>query len=161
MMYTQETIHEALRCIKAEQISVRYYYRYKVPEGLNNSPMLLPSPSSACKWRCSHLIAIPSYGFPLTKLESRLIVGSYLNRIRRKVTCFKNNNNILGDQWMNEYFKRHFTKHQINQRVLQRISRYRAALSAISINQFFDHLQKELDDIDPEKIRVKFARRSW
>ncbi|KAJ8872216.1 hypothetical protein PR048_025818 [Dryococelus australis] len=53
----------------------------------------------------AHTIIMPTYGFPITTIDLRCIVKSYLDRIGRRVKCFPNT--FLGQDWGDAFVRRH------------------------------------------------------
>lgn len=51
------------------------------------------------------IIQVGEYGFPVDKLELRMIVKSYLDRQGRDVPQF--NENMPGEEWVSSYLERH------------------------------------------------------
>lgn len=96
----------------------------------------------------SHVIALASFGFPVTTFELRLLIKSHLTRLDRKVGRFKDN--LPGKEWAIHFLKRH--KKELSQRMSQNIARSRAALDKDSVNEYFDNLSAELEGIPPENI---------
>ena len=97
---------------------------------------------------CSHLIALASFGFPVTGRELRFLVQSYLVRIDRRIPYFRDN--LPGRDWMNSFLQRH--KEKLSVRMSQSVSRARAGLNYDTINMFFDNLTQELAGVPPENI---------
>ncbi|XP_014273650.1 uncharacterized protein [Halyomorpha halys] len=95
----------------------------------------------------SHLIALASYGFPITLFELRLFIKTYLTRINRKVARFSDN--MPGKEWARLFLKRH--QKELPQ-CMSQIGRFRTALDRTSINQFFDNLQLELLGIPANNV---------
>uniref|UniRef100_A0A0A9VWV2 Tigger transposable element-derived protein 6 n=1 Tax=Lygus hesperus TaxID=30085 RepID=A0A0A9VWV2_LYGHE len=97
---------------------------------------------------CSHLIALASFGFPVTGRELRFLVQSYLNRIDREIKYFRSN--LPGRDWTNLFLERHRDK--LSVRMSQSVSRARAGLDQDTINNFFDNLAQELAGVPPENL---------
>lgn len=89
-----------------------------------------------------------SCGFPVTPFELRCIVRSYLNRIGKKVLCFKEN--LPGVDWVNNFIKRH--KSVLSHRFAKNIKNARAAIDSDVTNNFFDHLENEVKDVPAANI---------
>ncbi|XP_046988993.1 uncharacterized protein LOC124594667 [Schistocerca americana] len=90
-----------------------------------------------------------SYGFPMTLLDLRCVVKSYLDRTGRKVPVF-GNGNFPGREWAMSFMKRH--KYVLSERVTKNITYARAATDTEVIDSYFEHLEKALEGIPPEKI---------
>ncbi|XP_049810031.1 uncharacterized protein LOC126253016 [Schistocerca nitens] len=54
----------------------------------------------------AHSIAMASYGFPMTLLDLRCVIKSYLDRTGSKVPVF-GNGNFPGREWAMSFMKRH------------------------------------------------------
>lgn len=80
-------------------------------------------------------------------LELRHIVKAYLNKMNRTVLCFRNNFPRI--DWAQAFLKRnaHLTQH-----IAKNISIARASVSEVTVNEFFDHLEKELEGIPRDNI---------
>ena len=87
------------------------------------------------------------WGFPLDGTDLRYLVKSYLDRKGVQEPRFQNN-------YPSREFVYHFkNRHpEITERFAGNIKRSRAAVTKETIDQYFDHLQKELDGIAPESI---------
>lgn len=162
--YTDELLSKVLQEIDSKKISQREAQkRY----GINRNSLALrlkarsgsPTTSSRKPGRqtilsreeeemiSAHVITQASYGFPIGKLELRLIVKSYLNRCGRTVLAFKNN--VPGEEWAKSFLGRH---RELSMRMSQSISRHRAGVNSAIVGKFFDSLEVELAGIPPEKI---------
>ena len=97
----------------------------------------------------AHSIAMAAYGFPMTSFDLRCVVKSYLDRTGRKVPVFRNEN-LPGRDWAMSFLKRH--KDVLAERVAKNITYARAATDNQVIDAYFEHLEKELEGIPPEKI---------
>lgn len=96
----------------------------------------------------NHSVAMATYGFPVTTLDLRIIVKSYLDRIGRKVNRFTDN--LPGIEWANSFLQRH--AHIISVRKAKNITYSRAANDEAVINSFFDNLEEELRGIPSGNI---------
>lgn len=94
------------------------------------------------------LIVCGQWGYPLDRLDMRLIVKGYLDRRGMKVVKFENN--MPGVEWANSFLKRHNDK--LAKRMCQNIKRNRAAVSPNIVNEYFDNLDESLKDIPPSNI---------
>ena len=86
------------------------------------------------------------WGFPLTPLDVKMIVKSYVNRLGVKKDRWKNN--IPGDEWVSSFAKRN----NLSRRMVSNITRRRAQVSKTTINDYFGELAKALEGIPPENI---------
>lgn len=96
----------------------------------------------------SHLIALSTYGFPMTTLDLRALVQSYLIKIDRRVSVFRNN--MPGHTWATSFLKRN--KKELSERMSQNINRSRAAVDASVIQSFFTNLANEVKDVPPSHV---------
>lgn len=96
----------------------------------------------------AHVIAMASFGFPITIMDLRLFVKGFLDRNGQKIKKFKNN--TPGKEWIYLFLDRH--KGQLSNRIRRNICRSRASLNAETINNYFDNLYGEIDGIPPERI---------
>lgn len=77
------------------------------------------------------------WGFPLDRLDLRLLVKGYLDRRGKKIKRF-GTSNMPGKEWAHSFLTRH--KDVLAVRMCQNIKRCRAAVSKETINQYFDNL---------------------
>lgn len=94
------------------------------------------------------IVLLGEWGFPLTYLDLRLVVKGYLDKQGRTVRKFKNN--LPGEDWVISFLKRH--KKQLSSRMSQNIKRARAAVSAQTVNKYFDNLEETLSGVQPCSI---------
>ncbi|KAJ8869532.1 hypothetical protein PR048_028523 [Dryococelus australis] len=95
----------------------------------------------------SHVIALASYGFPVTTFELQLLIKSYLSILDWRVNRL---NNIPRKNWAILFLNKH--KKELSQRMLQNISRSRAALDRNPVSEFFENISKEREGIPSENI---------
>lgn len=88
------------------------------------------------------------WGFPLTKLDVRLVVKGFLDR--KGCTELRFQNNMPGPDWVESFLNRN--KGDLTQRLCQNIKRSRANVDNDILNKYFDELQKTLKDVDPSLI---------
>lgn len=88
------------------------------------------------------------WGYPLETFDLRIIIKSYLDRLGTNVKKFKNN--MPGPDYVKSFIKRHCDK--ITSRLCQNIKRSRAAVSPEIIEQYFNELEKSLQDIPLSNI---------
>lgn len=93
------------------------------------------------------IIQLSEYGFPVTPLELRFIVRSYLNRTGRTVTRFKEN--LPGNEWVISFTKRH---PQLTMRFASNIKKCRAAVNEKTLRDYIDNLDLELKDVPATNI---------
>lgn len=96
----------------------------------------------------SGLIAASKWGFPLTALDIRLIVKSFLDSNGLRVEIFKNN--FPGVVWSRFFLKRH--KDTLTVRLSENIKRCRSGVDSDIISNYFDELKVTLKDVKPEAI---------
>jgi len=95
----------------------------------------------------NYCMKIWQFGFPVDTFDLRCIVKSYLECQGRKIS--KLNNNFPGIDWSLSFMRRH---PQITVRFATDIKRKRAAVSVETINEYFDHLDKELEGVPPGNV---------
>lgn len=88
------------------------------------------------------------WGFPLTKYDIRCLVKAHLDRKDVSETRFKSN--FPGPDWTECFIKRHQDK--LTSRLSQNIKRARAAVDENIINDYFNELEKTLQDVEPALI---------
>lgn len=81
-------------------------------------------------------------------MDLRLVVKGYLDKQGRSVKKFTNN--LPGNDWALSFLKRH--KGNVSTRMSQNIKRARAAVSAQTINDYFDNLEQTLLGVHPCSI---------
>jgi len=69
---------------------------------------------------------------------------------RKGIIVQKFTNNLPGVEWAHSILKRH--NNVICQRVATNISQSRAEVSPVSISEYFDNLQKILENVSPQNI---------
>lgn len=94
-----------------------------------------------------HVKALADSGIPVALDDVSLIIQRYLNSVNRKIKVFSNNR--PGWEWGQLFLSRH---PDLKLRFGRNISRSRAQVDEAKINQFFDNLEVELQDIPPENI---------
>lgn len=92
-----------------------------------------------------HVITMCDFGFPLTALDLRCIIKTYLDSSGRKEERFKNN--FPGKRWVEGFMTRH--KGILSKRLCSNIKRCRAAVDDSIINTYFDNLQSVLEGVPP------------
>ncbi|KAE8743717.1 hypothetical protein FOCC_FOCC009668 [Frankliniella occidentalis] len=88
------------------------------------------------------LLICSEWGFPLTCLDIQNCVQQYLNETKKVDSRFKENR--PSRDWVNEFLKRHPV---LTKRLATNIKRCRAAVSAETVNQYFDNVEKELANV--------------
>ncbi|KAK3929651.1 LOW QUALITY PROTEIN: Jerky protein homolog-like [Frankliniella fusca] len=85
------------------------------------------------------LIICSEWGFPLTCLDIQNCVQQYLTGTNQVDSRFVNNR--PSRDWVNSFLQRHPV---LTKRLATNIKRCRAAVSAETVNQYFDNVEKEL-----------------
>lgn len=93
-------------------------------------------------------IAASKWGFPLTALDIRLIVKSFLDSNGLRVEVFKNN--LPGVVWARSFLKRH--SDNLTVRLSENIKRCCSGVDSDIISNYFDELKVTLKDVKPEAI---------
>jgi len=121
--------------------------RHKNPDGkrIGGQPIL---GTKFVEVLVKRIITCGKWGFPLGAYDLRLIVKGCLDRRGMKTNKFKDN--LPGCDWVQSFLKRH--KNNIAQRMCQNIKRNRASVSQAVINEYFDNLQKSIENIPPSNI---------
>jgi len=91
-----------------------------------------------------NILLCAEWGFPLDRLDLRLLVKGYLDRRGKKVKRF-GRSNMPGKEWVHSFLTRH--NDVLAVRLCQNIKRCRAAVSRETINQYFDNLAISLEGI--------------
>lgn len=94
------------------------------------------------------IVACAEFGSPLTMLDLRFIVKSHLDKEGTRVRKFKNN--LPGVEWGYSFLKRH--KHRLTQRQCQNIKRVRAEKTEEEFINYFNNLERSLQDVAPCSI---------
>ncbi|XP_028037361.1 uncharacterized protein LOC114248348 [Bombyx mandarina] len=93
------------------------------------------------------LTAAADFGSPVSRLELRLIVRTYLNK-NNKGHLFKHN--LPGKWWVKNFLNRH--KEMLTERAVQNIKRVRASTNTDDFENYFENLRKSLDKIPAKNI---------
>ena len=155
--YSDETLQEAIRRVKAGEISQREASKlYQIPrstiinkvskkhmKSVGHPHALTPTEE---KLIADRFVTVSDYGFPLTLIDAQMVVKSYLDRVGKRVSMFKNN--IPGTGFMNSFMKRH----GLGRRLAMNIKKKRAAVSRPVIDDYFDGLETSLDGLPPQNI---------
>lgn len=94
------------------------------------------------------MIAISTFGFPVTSQDLQFIVKAYLDKRGKKIKVFKHN--FPGKEWVLSFLNRH--KNTLSNRVARNINVSRAVIDREIINSFFDQLERELEGVPPSNI---------
>ena len=87
-----------------------------------------------------------NWGFPLDKLDLRMIVNAYLTKQNRVVKEFTSN--IPGDDWVTRFMDRH----GLTNRIATNIRRKRAQISKEQLQEYFNNVEQELKDVPASNI---------
>ena len=88
------------------------------------------------------------WGFPLDRMDLRLIIKSYIDRERRSEPRFQNN--MPGEDWVKSFIARQ--SDTIKEKLASNVKRSHAAVSREVINDYFDNLKIEVEGIPAENI---------
>lgn len=94
------------------------------------------------------IIGFCDFGFPLTVFDLRMIVHSYLNRIGRTITRFKNN--VPGEEWAQSFLKRHPNLN--GSRLASNIKRSRAAIDEAVLRDYITNLTSVVADVPASNV---------
>ena len=89
----------------------------------------------------SRVVTLCDLGFPLDKLEIRMMVPAYLTK--QKGTVKKFTNNIPGDDWALGFMR----YNGLTNRIATNIRKKRVSISKEQLKQYFDNIQNELKDV--------------
>lgn len=157
--YTDENLKAALTLVSSGEMSLRdisamYNISKSTLSRKNNNKNMknVGRPSILTKVDeealVSGLITASKWGFPLTALDIRLIVKSFLDSNGLRVEIFKNN--LPGVVWVRSFLKRH--KDTLTVRLSENIKRCRSGVDSEIISNYFDELKVTLKDVKPEAI---------
>lgn len=100
-------------------------------------------------------MAMCDWGFPLDKIDLRMIVAAYRTKQKRVVLQFKNN--IPGDDWASNFMKRW----KLTQRVATNIRRKRGKLARTELETYFNNIKKEAEGVPATNIWNYDATNLW
>ncbi|CAI6374178.1 unnamed protein product [Macrosiphum euphorbiae] len=150
----EKCLNEVKNKIKTQREAARAYgisrrtINYKLKD-LHNSKIGRPDIFSTNEEKSfvDHIIVMSNYGFPIDKTDLRHIVKSYLDRIGRKVSVFKNN--LPGLSWTANFIKRH---KNLSIRLASNIKRTRAAIDKEILENYILNLKETLSGVLPENV---------
>jgi len=96
----------------------------------------------------NHIATVSEWGFPFSTLDMRFVAKAYLDAAGKKVKCFKNN--LPSKEWAQSFLKQHHGN--LAQRNCQNIKKVRASVSPEVVNEYFDNLEKSLQNEDGSMI---------
>lgn len=95
----------------------------------------------------ANILTLSEFGFPIDKVELRMLVNNYLDR--KGVTISKFTDNKPGHDWTNLFLDRH---KEFSVRFAANIKNARAAVSVATLNEYFNNLEKQVAGIPPQNI---------
>lgn len=157
--YTKYNLSAALQDVKSGLLTVRKAAeKYKVSKstisrklhGKNMSTIGHPRTFSEVEEAIIQktLLAAAKWGFPLSAFDVRCIIKAHLDKKGIQVKAFKNN--FPGRYWVKIFLDRN--KSELSCRLAENIKRAGAQVDRSTMQDYFDHLEKELDGIPPEAI---------
>ncbi|KAJ8968940.1 hypothetical protein NQ314_002032 [Rhamnusium bicolor] len=96
---------------------------------------------------CIH--SFSEFGFPVTEIELRQIIKTYLNRQGRKIPRIWDN--FLGKDWVKSFLNHH---KDLTARIASNIKRTRAALHENQMREYKKNLEQTLTDVEPHAIYI-------
>ena len=94
------------------------------------------------------VLTCADWGYPLSAMDLRMFVKSFLDKSGRSVSKFKQN--IPGIDWVNSLLKRH--RGVAGKRLASNIKKSRAEVSTDLIKKYFDNLEQTLENVPAENI---------
>ena len=95
-----------------------------------------------------HCITVSDMGIPISLYDLRCIVKSYLDSLKRNVSCFPGN--MPGWEWGKSFIERNIS--ELSQKFAVNISRKRAVVNEEIVDKFFENYKKEVEGIPPQNI---------
>ena len=99
------------------------------------------------KLLASRLKLCSEFGIPMYYVDLRMIVKYFLDKTDRSIPYFKEGK-YPGKKWLKMFAKRN----GLSQRLVPCIKRSRAEVNSEQIYEYFDRLEKSLENIAPQKI---------
>ncbi|CAH2085457.1 unnamed protein product [Euphydryas editha] len=157
--YSSETVRECLASIENKELTQRKASeKYGIPRRTiinqlrlqrskmpSRPPTTFSSEEEALFVDC--ILRLSEYGFPLTVFDLRIVIRTYLEKISRRVSKFKDN--CPGTEWVSSFVKRHPC---LSQRFATNIKRSRAAIDKETITTYIENLKEAVREIPPENI---------
>lgn len=155
--YTPEALESCLNAIKAGMNTRLAADTYNIPrrtlfyklKGLHMKKPGFP-PIFSYEEERRFVLCIQSlsdFGFPVTEVELRQIIKTYLNRQGKKIARFRDN--IPGKDWVKKFLLRH---KDLTTRLASNIKRSRAALNKEQMLEYIENLKQTLIDVEPHAI---------
>ena len=156
--YSENSLQKALADIKAKNKSIRQAAEYyKIPKSTLSDKIrerhpLTPGAQTVLTKNeednlVQGLLKAAEWGCPLTRLDVRYIVKSYLDRQGKRIKQF--DNNMPGLEW---YYGFSTRNRVLTERMAENIKRCRAELNSESIQEYFINLQKVVEGVDSANI---------
>ncbi|XP_063218661.1 uncharacterized protein LOC134528923 [Bacillus rossius redtenbacheri] len=157
--YSEKNLEKALNEVRAKKISVRAAAeKYGIHRNTLSGKIHGKHPNASGGQTtfssdeeglfAKYIIAMSTYGFPLTAFDLQMTVKNYLDKCGRHVKKFKNN--VPGRDWVESFLKRH--KQDLSTRLARNISHARARSDEGTINTFFDNFSKEVEGVPHSNI---------
>lgn len=156
--YTKENLEKAIAAIHQGASYRTAFKRFHIPlgtlsnkvNGNHNNKVGRPTVLTEKEEEAivSHVLVCADWGFPMNMFELRMIIRSYLNFAKKKISQFANN--LPGPDFALSFLNRNRDKFRL--RTVSNYSRKRASLSSTVINEYFDHLEHTLSGVPPENI---------
>lgn len=153
--YTEEQLKAAIVALQSGRMTLREAsVQFKIPLGtlsnkMNNKhnqnighPTVLTNEEEIDI--VQHMIVISEWGFPFDMFDLRICVRTLLDKQGRTVNMFQNN--LPSCEWAHSFLKRH--EADVTRRRCQNIKSVRASVSAASVSNYFDNLEKSLMNPD-------------
>lgn len=102
------------------------------------------------------LIICAEWGYPLSTLDLRCFIKTFLDKNRLTVSRFKDN--FPGYDWAAGFLRRH--EDSLSKRLCQNIKRNRARVSPSNINRFFDEFEVTSEGI-PAHLKINYDESAW
>lgn len=157
--YLEASLNAAVEGIRSGEISINEAARiYSIPRGtLQNKIRGLHNLSFGRQtaftkeeeeMMVTYVLICSQWGFPMTKLDVRFLAKSYLDKLERNISKFKNN--LPGPHWIDKFVDRH--QEVLSQRLANNIKRSRANISREVLQKYFENLEKEVQGVPPCNI---------
>ena len=156
--FTSENLENALKAMRAGMGLRKASRDFKVPKGTlaNRYKGLHSKPfggqvvfnNDEENAFVEHMRVVAEWGFPFDTFDLRVLAKTYLDKVGRVVSKFKNN--YPSRDWANNFLARH--KDKITLRTCQNIKTARAKVSSALVNEYFDNLTATLSDIPHDRI---------
>ena len=155
--YSEEVLKNAIQSVQSGRLSLRKASRnFKIPYGtLHNKVNGNHSKKVGGHIRLSEeyenkivatITTMSNWKIPITGLEIRKLVKSYLDKQGIVDSTFRNN--LPGPDWLNSFMKRH----NLTQRIADNVKVKRAEISPNMISEYFENLAQTIEEIPAENI---------